>query len=519
MADPVNNSTRRNQFADITEYEPFDIARNNFDNPPFTWPAKQYTDISGNNIKIQRGYMRSLITDPRWSVTPNVKNRRLFFQFNPTVLVRSVQQTVGAMNPLLQDPAQLAQPVPGTSTFGFELLFNREKEVASGSSYPPGQAPSPNDMIILPNGDAALPSEIGVLADILVLDTITGQGISKEMIDALTKTTQNAAIDNITSREERIKQLEKDDDNKDVIAIEQADLSTLRQKLDSLSQEYTINIGNQAFLNPLPFRVMFSSLFMVEGVATSIEVQYQKFSATMVPTQCKVIINMYALYLGFAQRDTFLTKNLETAAQDAWTQQNQETALRSRLNLGIREIYIPGIKFDTDGGDARVRVKDYKITLSESLIDSLKKKEIKDLHMTVSMKLAFFPTSTSQATLNSLTSQGQVVTVNGDKVEIPIRNLKTTIDPTSQGTDGLKSPEVENLIEEELKQTSPRLFLSYLLEFVFVADGVQSTPILLPIANGVPLSTGTMVPTAYTSPPQTWTNSQSVRPLPRSGSY
>ncbi|NBS70324.1 hypothetical protein EBT31_15640, partial [bacterium] len=187
-----NNLQSRNQFRgiDVVEDNPNALGWQPIDNPPFTWPAKQYTDITGNQIQVQRGYMRSLITDPRWAANSAAKNRKLFFQFNPTVLVRSVQQTVGTMNPLLQDPAQLTMPVPGTSTFGFELLFNREKEVASGLSYLPGQQPSFEDSLVLPNGDAVLPSQIGVLADIMVLDTITGQGLSQDMLDMVKKQAQ-----------------------------------------------------------------------------------------------------------------------------------------------------------------------------------------------------------------------------------------------------------------------------------------------------------------------------------------
>ena len=110
------------------EGEPYSLDRQPFDNPPFLWPKNVVRDSVGEH-KVQRGYMRSLISDPKVDINGEMKNRRLFFQFNPQVLVRSVQQSVGSMLPLLQDPAQLTQPVPGTTSFGFELLFNREHEV------------------------------------------------------------------------------------------------------------------------------------------------------------------------------------------------------------------------------------------------------------------------------------------------------------------------------------------------------------------------------------------------------
>ena len=122
------NNLNTNQFWNYDKIgEPYSPqVHNGFDNPRFLWPPNQYMDISGNTHVVQRGYMRSLITAPSATVdNPGIQNRRLFFQFNPQILVRSVQQSVGTMNPLLQDPAQLLQPVPGTASFGFELFFTK----------------------------------------------------------------------------------------------------------------------------------------------------------------------------------------------------------------------------------------------------------------------------------------------------------------------------------------------------------------------------------------------------------
>lgn len=513
----INNTTRQNQFADITEYEPFDIARNNFDNPPFVWPAKQYTDITGNQIKIQRGYMRSLITDPRWSSSANSKNRRLFFQFNPSVLVRSVQQTVGSMNPLLQDPAQLIQPVPGTATFGFELLFNREREVASGMSYAPGEQPSFDDMMVLPNGDAAIASQIGVLADILVLDTITGQGISKDMIDLVTARSRARADADITSREQRIKALGEGDDNETDIAIEQAAVDDLRTKLDSLSEQYNLNLGNQAFLNPLPFRVMFSSLFMVEGVATSVEVQYQKFSATMIPTQCKVIINMYALYLGFAAKDTFLTKNLESSFVAEQEANQEKTGLKSLLNLGVKSILYEDILYAPRAGSSErkntFRLRSGKVVLDESVLEKIKKKEISDFFVNVFINFAYFPSSSSLVTESALTLRGQWGT-NTQGVDISYKLGSIFAGTALAGEDwgGLRCYELQDSLSNAYSGTTP--YLAYQLEVIVSADGVQSDPFLFPIVKGInllDLEFGDKIPG------QVFSNNKSTRLTPTSG--
>jgi len=510
----LNNTTRRNQFADITEYEPFDIARNNFDNPPFTWPAKQYTDSTGNQIKVQRGYMRSLVTDPRWSTSANSKNRRLFFQFNPTVLVRSVQQTVGSMNPLLQDPAQLLQPVPGTATFGFELLFNREREVASGSSYAPGEQPSFEDMMVLPNGDAAIASQIGVLADIMVLDTITGQGISKDMIDLVTARSRARADSDITTREQRIKALGEGDDNETEIALEQSAVDDLKTKLDSLSEQYNLNLGNQAFLNPLPFRVMFSSLFMVEGVATSVEVQYQKFSATMIPTQCKVVINMYALYLGFASKDTFLTKNLESSAISEQAEYQEKTGLKSLLNLGVKSISYDSILYAPSASSidrkTTFRLSDGQVVLDESVREKIKKKEISDFFVNVFINFAWFPSSSSLVTESALTLRGQWGTnIRGVDIDYQLGSNFANLARQGEDVNGLRCYE----LQDSFSNTSDR-YLAYQIEVIVSADGVQSDPFLFPMIKGInvdDLESGDKLPS------QIFTNNKKLGLTPTSG--
>jgi hypothetical protein len=70
------------------------------------------------------------------------------------------------------------------------------------------------------------------------------------------------------------------------------------------------NFGNSAFLVSLPVRIVFSSLFMVEGFITSTQVTFNKFNPHMVPTQCVVGVTMQAMYIGFARKDTYLTLQL-----------------------------------------------------------------------------------------------------------------------------------------------------------------------------------------------------------------
>lgn len=319
------------QFYRIEDSEPYGITRHNSDNPKFLWPSSTHMDQAGRTYTIQRGYMRSLLTDPEVSKSSSVPNRRVFFQFNPLILQRDVQQSVGTMMPLLQDPAQLVQPVPGTTQFSFQLMFNREHEVNAGYNDPE------QDWLMLPNQEKALVSEIGVLADLMMLDSITGQGLSQDMITSLIANTKRQYTNYNT-----IVTNSKEEDKKAGIDVEENAEDYKTVEIPKTDQEMTdifnANIGNSAFLNPLPFRVMFSSLFMVEGVATSVSVSFNKFSKTMIPTQCLVTLNMYALYLGFAKKKTFIYDNLIQAAETQNETETKDTEQQRILDAAVKKV-------------------------------------------------------------------------------------------------------------------------------------------------------------------------------------
>ena len=86
---------------------------------------------------------------------------------------------------------------------------------------------------------------------------------------------------------------------------------------DAARTAMTSNFGNSAFLVSLPVRIVFSSLFMVEGFITSTQVTFNKFNPHMVPTQCVVGVTMQALYIGFARKDTYLTLQLAAGMKAA----------------------------------------------------------------------------------------------------------------------------------------------------------------------------------------------------------
>ena len=99
MAIPDRYST--NQFYNFTNYEtlfkngPTDIGTD--DNPAFIWPSNQRKNaVAGSDVKVQRGYMR-MITEGYGTGEGFTKlaQRRFHFQFNPDVLMRSVESTQG----------------------------------------------------------------------------------------------------------------------------------------------------------------------------------------------------------------------------------------------------------------------------------------------------------------------------------------------------------------------------------------------------------------------------------------
>lgn len=279
------------------------------ENQPFAFPLNSRHNISNLNrspklqplnSKVVRGFMRSivlggdlaksLLKDPK----ATNKNLRLNFQFNPEYIERRVQQSTGAVNPLLQNPATLTQPVPGTAQFNFTMLFNRETEVAQ---YVEKENLLGKDVDLT---DAfSDPGRVGVLHDLSIFDRIIGQGISKDLIQILKRYTeqQNVALSNSTNEEIK----------KNALSAEE-----LATSIGNIG----INVGNSAFLNPMPVRIVFSDLFMVEGLVVSSAVAFQKFSQNMIPTICQVNCEVYALYVGFAQKDAFLSTNLATWATD-----------------------------------------------------------------------------------------------------------------------------------------------------------------------------------------------------------
>lgn len=292
-----------------------------YENKAFAFPSQQRHNISNldrSNLqklesKIVRGFMRSIVFGGDVAANFGFKDRsnlRLNFQFNPEYIERRVSQSPGAMNPLLQDPAALTQAVPGTAQFNFTMMFNREAEVANYDEKENGAG-------LLGVGDDIEsaykdPGRVGVMHDLSIFDKIIGQGISTELIDIITAYTQQQNVAYANSEDEDIK--------KKALTEESIETALIGRGEGFLYQ----NLGNSAFINPMPVRIVFSDLFMVEGLVVSSAVAFQKFSQNMIPTICQVNCEVYALYFGFAQKKAFLSNSLEDWAKDTANQAAQE---------------------------------------------------------------------------------------------------------------------------------------------------------------------------------------------------
>jgi hypothetical protein len=299
---------RENQFYN------FPVAsRASRDNPPFMFPGKSARTLDGvNGVKqVQRGFIKSLIGDSSTSIpyidsnssASELFKKRMFFQFNPQNIVQNVSMNENAANPLLQDAGQFTQPVPGNSNFNFEILLDRQMEM----NGPKSRSINPNDPASVRNGmedrDRSLhidratdPADIGVFADLKILFQVIGQGLSKEQLDVYRSLAERSSAGALDASDKSA-----------------ADAAAPTAVPFASGDDLNINAGNNAFIAPLPVRVVFSSLFMVDGFVTNTNVFFTKFNANMVPTQCRVGISMQAMYLGFARERTVLNLALEMA--------------------------------------------------------------------------------------------------------------------------------------------------------------------------------------------------------------
>lgn len=311
------------------------------DNPPFIFPGPLTTiATTGQKYKPKRGYIRRLneFYSRMGPEAKSITGRRCNFQFQPETIVRSVSaQTTDTQFFFNQDPAQLSVPIPGQSSYNITLMFNREAEVASGKytnssgklmqSKNLREVGSELDVNQFITGDYQQEwvCSIGVLADIMVLDGVIGQGISTETISILNtiSSTQAAATaTDSTATEEQKKQAQ------DILEKES-------QKVKYWTQDAATNpnLGNTAFLVPTPVRIMLSNMMMIEGFILTSSVNFHKFSKRYIPTQCRVDLTVQALYIGFAKNQTLLTQETPLSLTSGGSGPDEVTVKETDKNI------------------------------------------------------------------------------------------------------------------------------------------------------------------------------------------
>ena len=273
-------------------------------NPAFTYPSRvvrvlqhdKNTLNPGNPnaqlhsapIALDRGFMRNLSTNLGGGDT--LPKKRLNFQFNPQDIQQQVSMRPEVYMSILQDPGQFLQPTAASSSFAFDLLFDRTMEVGNNNGQVADLTnPQPQDV-----------ADIGVLADLQQLYAIIGQGFSADMIAYQSKKMAQEARSEFNAL---------DASDKEGIDYEKNAGLALNDFGSNL------NLGNAAFLIPQPVRIVFSSLYMVDGFISGTTVTFLKFNTKMVPIQCKVELQVNAVYLGFARNNTFLTNQLGKAQE------------------------------------------------------------------------------------------------------------------------------------------------------------------------------------------------------------
>jgi hypothetical protein len=297
-------SYQSDQFFKSSIFDQGGVLEGETTNPAFTYPSRvvrvlqhdKNTLNPGNPnaqlhsapIALDRGFMRNLSTNLGGGDT--LPKKRLNFQFNPQDIQQQVSMRPEVYMSILQDPGQFLQPTAASSSFAFDLLFDRTMEVGNNNGQVADLTnPQPQDV-----------ADIGVLADLQQLYAIIGQGFSADMIAYQSKK---------MAQESRFDFNALDASDQEGIDYEENAGLALNDFGSNL------NLGNAAFLIPQPVRIVFSSLYMVDGFISGTTVSFLKFNTKMVPIQCKVELQVNAVYLGFARNDTFLTNQLNKAKE------------------------------------------------------------------------------------------------------------------------------------------------------------------------------------------------------------
>jgi len=314
------------------------------DNPDFIYPSNTMRDNAGNLLQIHRGYIRRLHEFfERIEGGPTLFNRKVKFQFQPEQVVRSVAANMNTQFFFNQDPSQLTVPKYGESTYVLELLFNREAELRSGKYKIGNKVVRANlefarnvlvnnpEYFINGDYDPSWVCGIGVLADLMVLDAVIGQGFNTEMANI---------VKNISNKMESTTTQDGTTDDTDTSTESQTPVAVFTDA------NINPNLGNTAFLTPVPVRVQLAPWMMIEGFVLNSEVNIHKFNSNYVPSQAKVFLNVQAIYMGFAkEKGTVFTIDTKIptgtdATPDSTSGQQVDIATRNATLAGLESMFV-----------------------------------------------------------------------------------------------------------------------------------------------------------------------------------
>jgi hypothetical protein len=289
----------------------------------------------GVESKLQRGYIRS-IANSLGGVS--LKQAKCQFQFNPRVLNTSVNQNTKILDFLHQDASQYAQPIPGNVSFSFGLFFDRSYEMNRGGRDTQGY-----DVNSSNPWERYGPETVGVLHDLAALYSVIGQGIGAQQKQYIQSVLENQIKGEINAQNANAVVTTDEDGNVVDSGGAATDASSTQAEYTTSASEFIGmegNFGNVAFLLPLPVRVVFSSLYIVEGLIQNASVKFTKFNHAMVPMQASVELLMEAKYIGFAKKNTFFTEVLakreEATLQEAQRQEQALEAIETYAGAGAQ---------------------------------------------------------------------------------------------------------------------------------------------------------------------------------------
>ena len=306
-------------------------------NKPFAYPGPTQRNLNKDgkfeeSKVMQRGYIRSIPTEIYGAKQPVMKAN---FQFNPSTLQQSVQAQADTLDLIRQDPAQYSTPRPGNANLAFNLKFDRSHEL---NNY------KENVEYTSKNIWSWGPDTVGVYHDIDALYRVIGQGAYADTYKYLKEVVRRRGILSLNDSEgSTIGDWEGGDAGGTGIEGEDDEGFTFDDSLSYLfGKEDAVEgglINNTAFLIPQPVRLVFSSLFVVEGHVMSSNVTYSRWTPSLVPIMADVSLTIDAKDIGFSRENMLLTSVLKVAAKNAEQEvQEQQDAQQEAVTEALSMI-------------------------------------------------------------------------------------------------------------------------------------------------------------------------------------